>query len=93
GAMIPGHRNYVQQLEVYERQTAEAGLERMHRLRHGYACRRYAELTGWKPPAAGGPPMRSLKAARKRLDGASRARISSELGHSRRQVVSQYIGS
>ena len=34
GAMIPGHRNYVQQLEVYEKQTAAAGLERMHGLRH-----------------------------------------------------------
>ena len=34
GAMIPGHRNYKQQLEVYERQTKDAGLKRMHRLRH-----------------------------------------------------------
>ncbi|MCY3813367.1 MAG: integrase, partial [Gammaproteobacteria bacterium] len=90
---IPGHRNYVQQLEVYERQTNGAGLERMHRLRHGYACRRYAEITGWKPPAAGGPPMRSLKSARKRIDRDARATISAELGHARRQVVSAYIGS
>ena len=68
GAMIPGHRNYKQQLEVCERQTAEAGLERMHRLRHRYAQTRYEAITGWKPPAAGGPPMNSLKGARKRID-------------------------
>ena len=93
GAMIPGDRNYKQQLEVYERQTAAAGLERMHRLRHGYACRRYEAIAGWRPPAAGGPPTRSLKGARKRIDGDARATISAELGHARRQVVSAYIGS
>ena len=93
GAMIPGHRNYKQQLDVYERQTKGAGLERMHRLRHGYACRRYEAITGWKPPAAGGPPMRSLKGARKRIDREARETISGELGHARRQVVGQYIGS
>ena len=93
GAMIPGHRNYVQQLEVYEKQTADAGLERMHGLRHAYAARRYEDITGWKPPVAGGPPMRSLKGARKRIDREARQAISMELGHARREVVGQYIGS
>ena len=92
GAMIPGHRNYVQQLEVYEKQTADAGLERMHGLRHRFAIRRYEEITGWKPPAAGGPPMRSLKGARKRIDREARATISSEMGHSRISVVGVYCG-
>ena len=93
GAMIPGHRNYRQQLDVYERRTKGAGLERMHRLRHAYATRRYEEITGWKPPAAGGPPRRTLKGVRKRLDRVARARISRELGHSRISVVAQYVGS
>ena len=93
GAMIPGHRNYRQQLDVYERQTKEAGLERMHGLRHAYAARRYEEITGWKPPVAGGPPMRSLKGARKRIDREARQTISSEMGHARRDIVSQYVGS
>ena len=93
GAMIPGHRNYKQQLEVYEKQTADAGLERMHSLRHTYAARRYEEMTGWKPPAAGGPPMRSLTGARKRIDREARQSISIEMGHRRRDIVSQYIGS
>ena len=92
GAMIPGHRNYVQQLEVYERQTAAAGLERMHGLRHGYAMRRYEDITGWKAPAAGGPPMRSLRGARKRIDKAARETISREMGHARVSVVQVYCG-
>ena len=92
GAMIPGHRNYKQQLEVYEKQTADAGLKRMHRLRHAWAARRYEEITGWKPPAAGGPPMRSLKGARKRIDRDARATISAEMGHSRISIVQIYLG-
>ena len=92
GAMIPGRRNYKQQLEVYEKQTVDAGLKRMHSLRHTYAARRYEEITGWKPPAAGGPPMRSLKGARKRIDRDARATISAEMGHARRDVVKVYIG-
>ena len=93
GAMIPGHRNYKQQLEVYERQTAEAGLERMHRLRHRYAQTRYEAITGWKPPAAGGPPMGSLKGARRRIDRDARATISREMGHSRIAIVQIYCGA
>ena len=93
GAMIPGHRNYRQQLDVYERQTREAGLERMHGLRHAYAARRYEAITGWKPPVAGGPPMRSLKGARKRIDREARQTISKEMGHARREIASRYIGS
>ena len=34
GALIPPERNYRQQLKVYESQTREAGLYRMHGLRH-----------------------------------------------------------
>ncbi len=93
GAMIPGHRNYKQQLEVYERQTKEAGLVRMHSLRHRYAQTRYEAITGWKPPAAGGPPMGSLKGPRKRIDRQARATISRELGHARQSVSRIYLGS
>ena len=92
GAMIPGHRNYVQQLEVYERQTKDAGLVRNHGLRHGYAMRRYENLTGWKAPAAGGPPMRSLRGARRRIDKQARETISREMGHSRISIVEVYCG-
>ena len=83
GALIPPDRNYRQQLKVYESQTREAGLYRMHGLRHRYAQTRYEELTGWKAPAAGGPSQRSLTGARRRIDTAARRAIAEELGHSR----------
>ena len=59
-ALIAPERTYKQQLKVYESQTRDAGLYRMHGLRHAYALKRYEELTGWKAPAAGGPSRRSL---------------------------------
>ena len=93
GALIPPGRNYRQQLKVYEGQTREAGLYRMHGLRHGYALERYKEITGWKAPAAGGPPRRSLTGARWRIDTAARRAIAEELGHSRLGVAGVYLGA
>ncbi|MCY3820938.1 MAG: integrase domain-containing protein [Gammaproteobacteria bacterium] len=92
GALIPPDRNYKQQLKVYENRTREAGLYRMHGLRHHYALTRYEEITGWKAPAAGGPPRRTLTGARRRIDTAARRTIARELGHDRISVVAQYIG-
>jgi integrase len=91
GSLIPSDRNYVQQLRVYERQTANAGLSKMHGLRHAYAQRRYQELTGWKSPAAGGPSTKSLSSGQKVVDRFARRRISQELGHSREQISSVYL--
>ena len=92
GALIPPERNYKQQLKVYESQTRGSGLHRMHGLRHGYAARRYEELTGWKAPVAGGPRQRSLTGARRRIDTEARKTIAAELGHGRRQIASIYCG-
>ena len=55
GSLIPGGRQYIEQLRIYERHTANAGLSKMHGLRHAYAQQRYLELTGWPSPHAGGP--------------------------------------
>ena len=93
GALIPPDRNYKQQLKVYESRTREAGLYRMHGLRHGYALRRYEEITGWKAPAAGGPTRRSLTGARRRIDAEARRTIAEELGHGRAAVSSLYLGA
>ena len=92
GALIPPERNYRQQLKVYESQTREAGLYRMHGLRHRYALSRYEELTGWKAPAAGGPPRRSLTGAKPRIDTVARRTIAQELGHGRASITSVYCG-
>jgi hypothetical protein len=92
GSLIPSHRNYRQQLRIYERHTTNAGLSKLHGLRHAYAQQRYEELTGWKSPAAGGPPARSLVADRRVLDRAARRTISLELGHEREQITAVYCG-
>jgi FKBP-type peptidyl-prolyl cis-trans isomerase 2 len=92
GSLIPGERDYRRQLRVYERHTANAGLSKLHGLRHQYAQNRYEELTGWKAPAAGGPLARTLSAAQRALDREARLTISQELGHEREQITTVYIG-
>ena len=47
GSLIPGNRNYRQQMRIYEGNTCRAGLSKMHGLRHACAQNRYEELTGW----------------------------------------------
>ena len=92
GSLIPADRSYVQQLRVYERTTANAGLSRMHGLRHHYAQRRYEELTGWPSPAAGGPTKRMLTPEQKLIDQQVRLTISRGLGHERIQILGIYLG-
>ena len=92
GSLIPSARSYRQQLRIYERHTANAGLSKMHGLRHAYAQQRYQELTGWPAPAAGGPTVKALTPEQKRVDQKVRLTISRELGHERIQVVGIYLG-
>jgi hypothetical protein len=92
GSLIPGHRNYRQQLRIYERHTANAGLSKLHGLRHAYAQQRYEEMTGWKSPAAGGPSGSALSATERSLDRQARLTISLELGHERLAIVGVYLG-
>ena len=91
GSLIPSAKNYRQQLRVYEAETSRAGLSKMHGLRHAYAQNRYEELTGWRPPAAGGPTVRALTPEQRLLDRQSRLTISLELGHERPQIVAVYL--
>jgi hypothetical protein len=92
GSLIPGRRNYVQQLKVYEGQTLRAGLSQLHGLRHAYAQQRYGELTGWKAPAAGGLSSNTLTPEQRDQDRAARLIISNELGHEREQITAVYLG-
>ena len=91
-SLIPTERSYIQHLRVYVRQIMNAGLSKMHGLRHAYAQERYRELTGWSCPLAGGPKSQSLSPNDRRIDKAARLTISHELGHVREQIVSIYIG-
>jgi hypothetical protein len=92
GSLIPAERTYIQHLKVYERHTANAGLHKLHGLRHEYAQQRYLELTGWAAPAAGGPTSEALTPEQKAHDCEARLIISRELGHEREQITAVYLG-
>ena len=91
-SLIPEGMSYRDQLNRFKAQTAKAGIDRVHGLRHQYAQRRYQQLTGWKPPAAGGPTSKQLSAGQKTLDREARLVVSRELGHEREQITSVYLG-
>ncbi len=92
GSLIPPQKNYIQQLRTYERHTTQAGLSKLHGLRHAYAQSRYQALTGWACPAAGGPAAKSLSAEQRQQDHQARLTISRELGHVREQISAVYLG-
>lgn len=91
GSLIPGHLMYVQQMRLYERETAKLGLNKLHGLRHRYAQERYQELTGWACPACGGPATKDLNEAEFKKDRVARTAISQELGHDRIAIAEAYL--
>ena len=93
GSMIPSERSYIQHLKVYERQTAAAGLHKLHGLRHAYAQQRYRDLTGREAPAAGGKRSAELTSEERATDRQARSIISRELGHERPQISSVYLNA
>lgn len=92
GSLIPPQKSYIQQLRTYERHTTQAGLSKLHGLRHAYAQSRYHQLTGWACPAAGGPVANSLSAEQRKQGHQARLTISRELGHVREQISAVYLG-
>lgn len=65
----------------------EAGIVGYHDCRAGYACERYAALSGHAAPAVAG-----ARRATRELDMKARRQITHELGHGRIDVVVTYIG-
>jgi hypothetical protein len=92
GSLSPSHLKYIQQQHRYDRQTRKVGMRKLHGLRHGYAQRRYFELTGLVCPAAGGPKAKELTLEQRVLDQEARLTISRELGHSREAITAVYLG-
>lgn len=92
GSLIPGGRQYIQQLKLYECHTANAGLSKLHGLRHAYAQQRYLDLTGWPCPHACGPSARALTPDQRAIDRQARLAISAQLGHTREQITTVYLG-
>jgi site-specific recombinase XerC len=92
GALIPAQKNYVEHLHRYERQLRNAGMRKLHGLRHAYAQQRYFELTGWQAPVAGGPTSNQLTPGQLEPDYDARAIVSHELGHARVEIAVVYLG-
>ncbi len=91
GSMVPKEKSYVFHMRNFEKVTSSLGIGQTHGLRHGYAQNRYFELIGFPCPAVGG--IRELTAEEKQKDKAIRLQISEELGHSRINITSTYLGS
>ena len=91
GSLIPAESRYIEHLKVYENQTAAAGLQKLHGLRHAYAQERYRNITGWEAPVAGGPSSRELSSEQRETDRTARLQISRELGHGREQISVVYL--
>ena len=91
GSLVPKEKSYVSHLSFFENVTRSLGLGQTHGLRHGYAQARYVELMGFPCPAVGG--IRELTVEEKQKDRIVRLQISEELGHSRINITSIYLGS
>jgi len=90
--LIPPEMNYCQWRDhayaIWRPTSTQYGLSGFHDLRAAYACDRYAQLTGCLAPAVTG-----CRQASKAADRSARQVLSQELGHSRIDVVSSYVGS
>jgi site-specific recombinase XerC len=92
GSLIPADMSYIKQLRRFEHQCRASGIHDVHGHRHQYAQTRYRELTGWAPPAAGGPHSKELTAMQRAIDHEARLTISHELGHEREAITAIYLG-
>ena len=91
GSMIPKEKSYKAHKSNFEAVTHALGVGQTHGLRHGYAQTRYLELMGFPCPAVGG--FRSLTSEEIAKDKEIRMLITEELGHSRINITSVYLGS
>ena len=92
GSLIPKKLTYVEQLNRFKSQCAQAGIRHVHGHRHYYAQLRYEQLTGCACPARGGPTSKQLTLEQKNIDREARMTITQELGHGRTQVTAIYLG-
>ena len=91
GSLIPPKKTYKTHLSNFEVVTHKLGVGRTHGLRHQYAQSRYFSLMNFSCPAVDRP--RKLSAVEKEKDRIVRLQISEELGHSRINITSIYLGS
>lgn len=91
GSLIPPQKTYKTHLSNFEAVTHQLGVGRTHGLRHNYAQERYFSLMNFQCPSVGG--YRELSVQEKVQDKVARMQISQELGHSRLNITSIYLGS
>lgn len=91
-SLIPPEKQYIQQLQIYEKQCSRNGLNKNHGLRHQYAQDRYKELTGWDCPKCEGIVARDMNDQQRQIDTMARLAISQDLGHCREDVMNNYLG-
>jgi len=97
-SLIPEEKSFIEQRNLYDRLTHNAGLYNLHGFRHAYAQRRYLELTaqfsktnGWRSSLDGGKAHNKLNNYEKEIDLKVRAIIANELGHSRVSISKIYV--
>lgn len=90
-SLIPEDKNYIKQRQIYDKQTWRADLRNLHGLRHAYAQTRYKEITGWEAPVNGGPKLSQMTSEMREKDHQARMIITEELGHSRKNIVKNYL--
>jgi integrase len=91
-SMIPTGDTFIRHRRRLEHETLKRGLTNLHGLRHGYAQRRYRDLTGWDCPKAGGPDQKTFTVEQQAKDKVARQAISQELGHARVAITVVYLG-
>jgi len=92
-SLIPANTTYKTYRKRFEQACHRAGITHRHGLRHLYAQERYTALTGWMPPVKGGPARNQLSKEQIAKVRVARLQISGELGHTRIDIMSIYIGS
>lgn len=90
-SLIPANTSYKTYRHRFNQACKRAGINNRHGLRHLYAQRRYKELTGWEPPVKGGLHPRQMNQEQKWQDHAARLQVSTELLHSRKDILRNYI--
>lgn len=102
GSLIPSSLSYKQHRSAFYHQLKKAEISRAHGLRHLYAQTRYLELTGVQAPAVRNSLAAGIACPVPQLpegfvspridDKIARLMISEELGHSRDQITTVYLG-
>ena len=82
---------YRDQLNRFKAQTAQAGIDRVHGLRHHYAGA-LRRPDGLESVGGGWPTAKQLSAEQKVIDRQARLTISRELGLQLEQITAVYLG-